>query len=137
MLREELRRRLLEDRGVYVKEICDKCGAIPGAVRFTRKDESGIWCSRECRDGAEAHAPGTCKHCKAKLPEGKRRGAMYCDHACKQGAHRSRMALQTARTPKLSVTKTSIYIAFCTGFRVGRHRPLPARIEAQNGVARA
>jgi len=39
MLCEELRRRLLEDRGIYVKEACDKCGQLLGAVRFTRKDD--------------------------------------------------------------------------------------------------
>jgi hypothetical protein len=63
-----------------------------------------VWCSRECRD-ADAHAPGTCKGCGARLPEGKRRGALYCDDACKQNAHRS-------RTGKLSVTNTPIYAAF-------------------------
>ena len=65
-------------------------------------------CSRECRDGAEAHEPGTCKGCGARLPEGKRRGSLYCDAACKQNAHRS-------RTGQLSVTNTSIYAGFCTG----------------------
>jgi hypothetical protein len=54
MLREELRKRLLEDRGVYVKECCDKCGQLLGPIRYTRKDDSGVWCSRECRgDGAQ------------------------------------------------------------------------------------
>jgi hypothetical protein len=40
---------LLAKHGVYAREICDKCGAVLGAVRFTRKDDSGVWCSRECR----------------------------------------------------------------------------------------
>ena len=40
---------LLTKHGVYANEICDKCGAVLGAVRFTRKDESGVWCGRECR----------------------------------------------------------------------------------------
>ena len=30
MLREELRRRLLEDRGIYTEEACDKCGKLLG-----------------------------------------------------------------------------------------------------------
>jgi len=105
MLREELRRRLLADRGIYVTEACDRCGQLLGSVRYTRKGESGVWCSRECRDGAEAHAPGTCKTCGAKLPDGKRRGAMYCDDACRKVAGRS-------GTRGLSRTNRPIYAAF-------------------------
>jgi hypothetical protein len=55
MLREELRRRLLEDRGVSVAECCDKGGRFLGAVRFIRKSEVGVWCSRECRGDSEWH----------------------------------------------------------------------------------
>jgi hypothetical protein len=44
---------LLRRHGVYAREICDKCGVVLCAFRFTRKDESGVWCSRECRGDAE------------------------------------------------------------------------------------
>lgn len=54
MLSIELRRQLQVDRGVYVTEACDQCGKLLGPVRFTRRDDSGVWCSRECRDGVEA-----------------------------------------------------------------------------------
>jgi hypothetical protein len=97
---------LFEKHGCYVTEVCDKCGKILGPVRFTRKDDTGVWCSRECRDGAEAHAPGTCKGCGGKLPAGKRRGSLYCDDACRKVAARS-------RTGELSRTNTSIYAGFC------------------------
>jgi len=107
-LTEEQRNLILDKTGCYITEACDKCGKLLGPVRYTRKDEAGVWCSRECRDGAEAHEPGTCKGCGARLPEGKRRGSLYCDAACKQNAHRS-------RTGQLSVTNTSIYAGFCTG----------------------
>lgn len=53
MLREELRRRLLEDRGVTVRECCDKCGQLLGAVRFLRRGEPGVWCSPACRGDRE------------------------------------------------------------------------------------
>lgn len=96
---------LLERRDCFVTEVCDKCGQILGALRFTRKGESGEWCSRECRDGAEAHTPGVCKACRARLPEGKRRRTLFCDDACRKAAARS-------KTAKLSRTKTSIYAAF-------------------------
>ena len=48
-----------QQAGVRVNEACDKCGQVLGWVRFTCKDEPGEWCSRQCRDGVEAHAPGT------------------------------------------------------------------------------
>ncbi len=47
---------LLANYGCFVREICDKCGAVLGAVRFTRKEESGVWCSHKCRGDGERHA---------------------------------------------------------------------------------
>jgi len=44
---------LLERFGCYVKDVCDKCGAILGPVRYTRSGELGEWCSRECRGDAD------------------------------------------------------------------------------------
>jgi hypothetical protein len=44
---------LLANYGCFAREICDKCGAVLGAVRFTRKDESGVWCSTACRGEGE------------------------------------------------------------------------------------
>jgi hypothetical protein len=103
---------LLAEHGVFAREICDKCGRVLGAVRFTRRGDAGVWCSRECRDGADAHAPGTCKHCHATLLPGKRRGSWFCDDACKQAAHRSKPIRQAPETAGLSVTNTSIYAGF-------------------------
>jgi len=103
---------LLAQHGCYITEICDRCGRGLGPARFARRGESGVWCSRECRDGASAHAPGTCRHCRGKLSEGKRRGTVFCDDACKQAAHRAKPYARKPRTPKLSVTKPPIYAAF-------------------------
>jgi len=47
---------LLAKHGCYVTEICDKCGTVLGAVRFTRRDETGVWCSRKCRGDGELQA---------------------------------------------------------------------------------
>ena len=105
-LTSELRHALLEQHGCYVTEACDKCGRMLGSVHFTRKGEEGVWCSPECRDGAEARAPGTCKGCGARLPEGKRRGSLYCDDACRKLSARS-------RTDELSRTNGPIYAGFC------------------------
>ena len=40
---------LLAKHGVFVCEICDRCGRALGHVRFTRKDDAEAWCSRACR----------------------------------------------------------------------------------------
>jgi hypothetical protein len=54
-LTEAQSRELLQKHGVYATEACDKCGKILGPERhFTRFGEDGAWCSRECRDGAQA-----------------------------------------------------------------------------------
>jgi hypothetical protein len=44
----------LERFGCYLTEACDKCGRMLGPVRYTRKGEVGVWCSRECRGDAES-----------------------------------------------------------------------------------
>ena len=98
---------MLERFGCYVKDVCDRCGHILGPVRYTRRGEPGEWCSRECRDGAEAHALGTCKGCRARLPEGKRRGSLYCDDACRKLSARS-------GTGELSRSNRPIYAGSCT-----------------------
>ena len=80
MLRSELRRRLLEARGVAVREACDRCGQLLGAIRFTRKDDVGVWCSPQCRGDAE--------------PQAIRRGGRPRKHknnADKQQAYRQRL----------------------------------------------
>jgi len=103
---------LLVRHGAYITEICDTCvkGIVP--IRFTSRGDTGVWCSRECRDGKQIHAPGTCKACGSRLPEGKRRDAAFCDDACKQAAHRSKTDRRDVQDLKLCVTKPSIYAVF-------------------------
>jgi hypothetical protein len=52
-LSTELRKRLLIDCGICVAEACDRCGTLVGPIRFTRIEDSGVWCSRECRGDGE------------------------------------------------------------------------------------
>ena len=47
---------LLAKYGCFAREICDKCGIVLGAVRFTRHGESEVYCSRECRGDADSSA---------------------------------------------------------------------------------
>ena len=103
---------LLDRFGVFSREACDQCGQILGHVRFTRQRESGVWCSRQCRDGIEAREPGSCRQCRAKLPDGKRRGAVFCDDSCRKAFRRQNDNPKASPTVDLSRTKPSIYAAF-------------------------
>jgi hypothetical protein len=44
---------LLAKHGSYITEICDACGKGIGLVRYTRRGDSWVWCSRECRGDGE------------------------------------------------------------------------------------
>jgi hypothetical protein len=95
--------RLLERHGIYALFACDKCGTILGAGRYTRRGDAGEWCSRACR--GDSYAPGECHHCHATLPEGKRKGAAFCDDSCRKAGKR-------VHGLKLSRTKGPIYAPF-------------------------
>jgi hypothetical protein len=82
LLDAEVRLQLQRDRGLYVRECCDKCGKLLGPVRFTRRGDLGVWCSRQCRDGV-AHSSACCGACGTPLG-GKRRGAVYCSDRCRK-----------------------------------------------------
>jgi hypothetical protein len=81
ILPEPQRRELLRSHGMYVSEICDHCGRVLGAVRFTRYGKPGAWCSRLCRDGVDPHS-GVCRNCGVALT-GKRKGALFCSDVCR------------------------------------------------------
>jgi hypothetical protein len=91
-LTSEQQLRIRESHGICVNEVCDKCGQVLAEVRFTIKDQPGEWCSRLCR-GDVATNPGKCQHCNSVLPIGLRRGARYCDAACKKAAQRAKVRL--------------------------------------------
>jgi hypothetical protein len=94
---------LLEKFACYITQICDKCGKGLGPVRFTRRGESGVWCSRECRGDAE----------KATVRKGGR-PRKHCSNAEKQRAYRGRILGVTkpsssfAETKDLQVQKTPL-----------------------------
>lgn len=72
---------LLRVHGTYIADACDNCERLLGPVRFTRQGQTGVWCSRACRDGVD-HNPSVCRGCGTSLV-GKRRGAIYCDRTCR------------------------------------------------------
>src|SRR6267143_2341821 len=47
---------LLANYGCFAREVCDKCGIVLGAGRFTRRNEPEVYCSRECRGHAHRSA---------------------------------------------------------------------------------
>lgn len=120
---------LLARRAVFAREICDKCGVVLDAVRYTRRGDLRVWCSRQCRDGIKALEPGKYRKCRAKLPEGKRRGAVFCDDACRKTFRRQKDAVQTPATLELSRTKPPIYAAFSLEKRQGRVSGHPGAFE--------
>jgi hypothetical protein len=96
----------------YITELCDACGKGIGPVRFTRKDDPGVWCSRECRDGKEGHPPGTCKGCGTSLA-GLRRGTKFCSDVCRVREDRKSQPAQISRnTPRKTKLLTGAGIGF-------------------------
>ena len=124
--------RLLAKHGVFAREICDKCGIVLGAVRFTRRDESGVWCSRECRgDGDQRTIRKGGRPCKYKT-ENERRQAERRQNAERQKAYRVRvqrngkLSRSFAETKDLQAQKTHL-----------SHYPLtPASSGPGNGFSR-
>ena len=85
-------RALLAKHGVFARECCDKCGQLLGAARFTRKGESGEWCSRQCRGDGE----------RQKTHRGGR-PSKYKDEPTRKNAHAQQQRDFRLRS---SVTKT-------------------------------
>jgi len=100
-------RAALRQRGVYVTEACDRCGRIFGPVRYTRADDAGAWCSRQCRDGADSHAPGTCWSCGASLT-GLRRSTRFCSATCRKRENRKSMTAQISRDAQLKTQSLQV-----------------------------
>ena len=82
-LMHEQSQKILREHGVWVNSACDKCGAVLGPIRYTRRDERGEWCSRFCRDGVEHKALGLCQTCGVALI-GKRIDARFCSDNCRK-----------------------------------------------------
>lgn len=82
-LTSEQQKQIRDKHGICVNEACDRCGHVLAEVRFTRKDEPGEWCSRECRDGVEAAAKYTSTR-KVGRPR------QYESRADRQRAYRTR-----------------------------------------------
>lgn len=124
MLREELRRRLLEDRGIHVTEACDKCGQLLGSVRYTRRGELGEYCSGECRGDGE----------RVEI----RKGGRPRKYRTAEQAHVAKMGLQRIRRNGPNDAKTPCSLLQTKGLQTRKsplsHDPLPAQSQARCAV---
>jgi hypothetical protein len=92
---------LLAKHGVFAREICDKCGAVLGSVRFTWKDESGVWCSRECRSDAHRGAIRKGGRPKRYRSEDAKIVAKRVQNSKRQKAFRARVG-RNAKPPRIT-----------------------------------
>ena len=100
-LTTDQKKKLREERDIVADEACDACGKVLDSVRFTRKGESGEFCSRECRDGkAQAEAVEARRAARAGSPR------KYTDGAEKQRAYRKRQqpVLDRYEIPEIAVS---------------------------------
>jgi hypothetical protein len=96
---------LLAKHGVYACDICEKCGVVLGAVRFTLKGEPGEWCSRECRGDIQRDAIRKGGRPRKHRTEAARIGAERHQNAERQRTFRVR--LQRNGKPPRSLAETN------------------------------
>jgi hypothetical protein len=90
---------LVAKHGVYACDVCERCGVVLGAVRFTRKGESGEWCSRECRGDVQRDAIRKGGRPRKHRTEAARIGAERHQNAERQRTFRVRL-LRNGKPPR-------------------------------------
>jgi hypothetical protein len=129
-LTEAQSRDLLQTHGVYVTEVCDRCGQILGHVCYTRRNQLGEWCSKRCRDGVD-HSPSVRRGCGSSLI-GKRKDSMYCHRTCRMRAVRKQVQDSTniVNTPIQNTGVADVISGFgCGGTRQHQKHGKPERNE--------
>src|ERR1043165_338599 len=99
--------------GLDITERCDACRKVLNqTARYTIAGMQQVFCSALCRDTAffgnprEAEKlarPGTCAYCGGSLG-GKKRGAIYCDDACRKAHSRKVEVVRDVATRKIADT---------------------------------
>jgi len=101
---------LLANFGFFAREICDKCGIVLGAVRFTRHNESKVYCSRECRGDAQRSAifrrgrPCKYKTSRERRAAKTRQQHVYRSHANVEKTVRIQSETKHLQTPKVPLS---------------------------------
>ena len=104
-LNRQQSQKLLQERGIWITEACDRCGRLLGSVCWTQRGEPGDWCSAECRDGVAGPVPilkATAKEClECGVPlQGKRSDSEFCSRT---HLMRHRRSAQTGQNHENSV----------------------------------
>ena len=101
---------LLANYGFFAREICDKCGNVLGAVRFTRRGESEVYCSRECRGADQRSATSRPGRPRKYGTDGERRAAktrqqqVYRSHPNVEKTVRIQSETKNLQTQKASLS---------------------------------
>jgi hypothetical protein len=98
-------RKLLEKYGAFADSVCDRCGLILGAVRFTRQGECGEWCSRECRGDTPKQSIRRGGRPRKYPTEAARRRAERIQNAERQKAFRRRVRRNGKPPCNTTITK--------------------------------
>lgn len=97
-------RQVLSRFGVYVTEACDRCSQLLGPVRFTRRGDTGTWCSGECRGDGEQRPVRRGGRPRKYATEDARQKAEQLQNAERQREFRTRV--QRNGKPSRSFAKT-------------------------------
>ena len=99
----------VRSQGLRITEKCGDCGKLLNQTfRYTAGGRPEVYCSAPCRDlvffgnrrEAKKHAtPGRCAYCGGGLTR-KKRGAIYCDDACRKAHSRKIRRITTAEVEK-------------------------------------
>ena len=136
----------VRSEGLFITEKCDGCGALLNQTcRYTITGKPETYCSPLCRDAvffgdrldAEKRArPGKCVNCGGSL-SGKKRGALYCDDACRKACGRKIPVSRDAATPKIPDTDVIESVTYNSENRGSGQSLAPPVSTSQRGTERA
>ena len=105
LLTLQQRNEVFAKHGCYAKDCCDRCGQLLGPVRFTRRGESGIWCSQKCRGDGDRTTIRKGGRPRRYKTEHDRREAERRQNAERQKAFRERVQRNGKPSPSFAETK--------------------------------
>ncbi len=99
----------LRSQGLYITQKCDGCRKLLNqTVHYMIAGRPELYCSATCRDTAfftdrneakKRATPGKCAYCGGSL-QGKKRGSIFCDDACRKAQSRKIQRITTREVEK-------------------------------------